>query len=209
MHITLFGATGRTGQILLSGTLEAGHTVTALVRDPVRVGLESAELTVMQGSILDPEAVEQAISGAKAVISVLGPTQNKPVFEISSATSIILSAMRHCGVRRFVMTAGAGVRDPSDAPGAIDRFMGVMLQLTAGNIYEDMRRSVDIVRATDTDWTIVRVPVLTNAARSGRIRAGYVGKGTGSRLSRYDLADFLLKQLTDNTYVHQTVMISN
>jgi hypothetical protein len=91
----------------------------------------------------------------------------------------------------------------------MDRFMSVLLQLMAGHVYEDMRRCVDVVRASDRDWTIVRVPLLTNAAPSGRIRAGYVGRGTGPRLARTDLADFLLRELTDNTYIHQTVMISN
>jgi putative NADH-flavin reductase len=209
MNIAVFGSTGRTGHILLGEALDAGHTVTVLVRDPSRVGIQRPALNTLTGSVQDSVAVGQAIHGADAVVSVLGPSQNKPVYEISAATVNILSAMQASGVRRFIMTAGAGVHDPGDAPGFFDRLMGVLVQLMAGHVYEDMRRSVDAVRATTLDWTIVRVPMLTDAARSGKIRVGYVGRGTGPRLSRHDLADFLLRQLTDKTYIRQALVVSN
>jgi putative NADH-flavin reductase len=209
MHIALFGSTGRTGRILLAEALDAGHTVMALVRDPSQVAIESPDLTILPGSIQDQDTVDQAVRGAEAAISVLGPTQNKPVYEISTATINILAAMQRSRVNRLIMTAGAGVHDPGDAPGVFDRFMGVLVQLMAGYVYEDMRRSVDVVRASNLDWTIVRVPRLTDAARSGRIRVGYVGRGTGPRLSRQDLSDFLLRQLTDKTYIRQTLVVSN
>jgi putative NADH-flavin reductase len=209
MHIALFGATGRTGQLLLRDALQAGHTVTALVRDPSWAAVQDSSLTVLQGSIHDAAQVEQTITGADAVISVLGPIQNKPVYEISTATNGIITAMRRCGVRRLVMTAGAGVLDANDAPGTFDNLMGALVLLTAGHVYEDMRQSVDAVRQSDLDWTVVRVPALTNAPRTGRIRVGYVGKGTGNRLGRADLAEFLLKQATSKGYLHQAPVVSN
>ncbi len=209
MHIALFGSTGRTGQILLADALDAGHTVTAVVRDPSRVGMQSPALSTLSGDLQDPVLVGQAIQGVDAVVSVLGPAQNKPVYEISAATANILAVMQRSGVRRLIMTVGAGVHDPGDVPGAFDRFMGVLVQLMAGYVYEDMRRSADLVRSSSLDWTIVRVPTLTDAPRSGRIRVGYVGRGTGPRLSRHDLADFLLRQLTDKTYIRQALVVSN
>lgn len=65
------------------------------------------------------------------------------------------------------------------------------------------------VRASNLDWTIVRVPMLTDDPPTGKVRVGYVGKGTGSRISRADMADFMLRQLADTTYWHKAPAISN
>ena len=208
MHITLFGATGRTGRIVLLKSLQAGYTVTVVVRDPSRLELESPDLQVLCGSVQDEAQVLQAVTGADAVISALGPAQNRPAYEVSAATANIIRAMQRAGVRRLIVTTGAGVGDPNDAPGLLSRLMGAWVMLVAGHVYEDMRRSVDEVRRSDLDWTIVRVPVLVNAPTAG-IRLGYVGKGTGIRLSRASLAEFLLKQLNDRTLLRQAPVISN
>jgi nucleoside-diphosphate-sugar epimerase len=208
MNITLFGATGRTGRIVLARSLRAGYTVTVLVRDPAKLELESPDLQVLCGSVQDEAQVLQAVTGSAAVISVLGPAQNGPAYEVSAATANIIRAMERAGVRRLIITTGAGVGDPNDAPGPLNRFMGAWVMLVAGHVYEDMRGSVDEVRRSDLDWTIVRVPTLTNAPATG-IRLGYVGKGTGARLSRTSLAEFLLKQLHDRTLLRQAPVISN
>lgn len=209
MDITIFGATGRTGQVLLPAALVAGHTVTALVRDPSRIRVQHDCLKVLPGSLEDEEQVRQAIAGSRAVISVLGPSRNRPVYEIWAATARIIAAMQDTGARRLIVTSGAGVRDAYDAPGAFDRLMGNLVRLLAEHVYEDMRRSVDEVRRSSLDWTIVRVPMLTNGPRTGRVRVGYVGKGTGPRLSRLNLADFLVAQLSNKSYIRQAPAVSN
>ena len=84
-----------------------------------------------------------------------------------------------------------------------------MVRTFSGNVYEDMVRMVDVVRNSDLDWTIVRVPMLTEDPAKGEIKVAYVGKGMGSRITRADTADFLLQQLEDNNYLHQAPAISN
>ena len=87
--------------------------------------------------------------------------------------------------------------------------MNVLLKLAAGNVYEDMRRTVELVRASGLDWTVVRVPRLTEDPPTGAVKVGYVGKGMGVRLSRSDMAEFMLKQAADKTYVCKAPAISN
>jgi nucleoside-diphosphate-sugar epimerase len=209
MNVTVFGATGRTGRHVVEKALEAGHGVTAFARTPSKLGMEEDRLGVVQGDVLEREAVGKAIAEADAVISVLGPTKNEPTYTISRGTAHILDAMREHGVPRFIVSVGAGVRDPRDEPGLLDRAIGALLKLTSRHVYEDMRRVAARVRGSDREWTLVRVPMLTDAPGDGEVRAGYLGKDVGARLSREDMAEFMVKQLTDDSYVREAPVISD
>ncbi len=112
-------------------------------------------------------------------------------------------------VRRLVQSVGAGVRDPRDEPGLFDRVINVALKPFSRHVYEDMRRTAEIIRASDVDWTLVRVPMLTDDPATGDVKVGYLGQGVGSRVSRADMAAFVLEQVDDDTYLHQAPVISN
>jgi putative NADH-flavin reductase len=209
LKITLFGATGGTGKYLVEAALARGYYVTAFARNPAKLGLQSERLFTVEGDIQDPQKVFEAVAGADVVISVLGPTSNQPTFEVSRGMANILAAMQAYGVRRLVVSSGAGVSDLNDAPGLVDHLIGALLKLTSRHVLEDMRRTVDLVRTSDRDWTVVRVPMLTNDPKTGEVKVGYVGKGIGTRISRSDMAGFMLQQATDKTYLCQAPAISN
>jgi putative NADH-flavin reductase len=208
MILAIFGGTGRAGRYLLEQALAAGHDLTALVRDPARVDLKHERLTLVTGDARQSEAVAATIAGAEAVISVLGPRDNGPERAVTQATKNILDAMRAQGVRRLVDSAGAGVGDPRDRPGLLHHVISALLKLTARNVYEDMVHMVALVRGSDVDWTIVRVPMLVDGAATGRVRVGSVGVGTGPRLTRADLAAFLLETVEKGAHVREAPVIS-
>jgi putative NADH-flavin reductase len=209
MRLAIFGATGRTGKHLVEQALAQGHTVTAFVRDATRLGALRTRVNVVQGNVGEAAKVAQAVAGAEAVLSVLAPSGNQPVFAVSQAVTNILAAMNAHGVQRLIMSTGAGVRDPQDRPTLVHGFFGVLVKLLSRNVYEDMFQAVEKVRASDVDWTIVRVPMLTDGPLTGQIRRGYVNKDLGVRLARADLADYLLKQLMDRSQIRQAPAISN
>jgi nucleoside-diphosphate-sugar epimerase len=209
MKVTVFGATGKTGQHVVKRVLEAGHSVKAFARTPSKLEISHPDLERVRGDVLEPERVDKAVAGADAVISVLGPVKNEPTYTISRGTEHILEAMRAHGVERLIVSVGAGVPMPQDEPGLFDRFISLLLKLTARHVYEDMRRVAERVRASDRDWTLVRVPMLTDDPGTGDIHAGYLGQGTGPRLSREDMASFIVRQLEDERYLHEAPVISN
>ena len=209
MKITIFGATGRTGQQLLDQALAAGHEVTALIRDPAKIKQQHPKLTIVTGNLQDQTQLEQAITGRDAVISVLGPTENKPTYAITAGMEKILATMKKEGVERLIVSAGAGVSDPNDRPGLFNHLIHFLLRRFARYVYEDMVQTVAHVRDSELNWTVVRVPMLVDRPTVSKVRVGYVGKGIGSRLSRADLAQFLLQQLQDNGYQHKAPAISN
>lgn len=209
MKLAIFGGTGRTGRHLVEQALAAGHEVSLLARTPSKLSSQHPRLTVHVGDVQDAEAVFKTIAGTEAVISVLGPTSNQPGQPVSNGTRNILAAMQAQSVKRLIVSAGAGVGDPNDAPKLFNKLINLLLKTVSRHVYEDMVNVVAIVRNSDRAWTVVRVPMLTDGAKTGQVRVGWVGKGMGPRITRADMADFMLKQLTDQTFVRHAPAISN
>lgn len=199
--------------MLVEQAVAAGYDVTAFARTPskIKVAQPSAggNLRVVQGDIQDAAAVERAVAGADAVISVLGPSSNAPELRVSQGMQNILQAMRKHGVRRLILSTGAGVRMAGDQPKFMDHVIVTLLKLVSKNVLQDMVNTVKLVQNSDRDWTIVRVPMLTDDPAQGNLRTGAVGKDIGTRLGRADLAAFLLQQVKDDRYLRQTPAISN
>jgi hypothetical protein len=121
----------------------------------------------------------------------------------------ILAAMGRHGVRRLVTLTGAGVADPHDRPRLLDRAVRLALRRINPEVLADAERHVAQVRASDTDWTVVRVGALNDRPPKGGVRVGWVGVDTGPFVSRADAAAFMLAQLGDPAHVRQAPMISN
>lgn len=209
MKLAIFGATGETGRHLVKQALERGHEVTAFTRSPEKLPINSDRLTVVQGDVRNADKVNEAIAGVDAVLSALGPAENKPVFTVTEGTQNILDAMNRYGVERLVVSAGAGVGDPNDEPKLFNHAINFLLKIVSRWVYEDMRRTVDLVRGSHVKWTVVRVPMLTDDEPTGDVKVGYVGKGLGSRLTRADMARFMLDQVESDELVHRAPAISN
>jgi putative NADH-flavin reductase len=207
--VTIFGGTGKTGRHLVRQALDAGQHVTVLARTPAKVDLQHERLRVIEGDIGDPAAVASAVDGADAVLSVLGPTQNTPDQQVSRGTKHILDAMKNHGVRRLVVSAGAGVGGEGDQPKLFHHLISFALRVAARHVLEDMTRTVAAVRGSDLDWTVVRVPMLSDDPPKGVVRVGHVGVNTGPRITRADMARFMLDQLHDPAHVRQSPVVSN
>jgi len=208
MRVIVFGASGGTGREIVRQALEAGHQVTAFVRTPAKFNLDHLNLNVFQGDVLDAEKVKQATAGQEAVISALGPTRPPVPAMMETAAGNIVSAMQKDSVKRLISTTGAGVHDPQDQPKLSDKAMKTLLTLIAKDVLRDSEANVNLIRSSNLDWTIVRFPRLTNGAHTGRYRVGYIGRDSGSQLSRADAADFILRELEKGEYVHEAPIVS-
>ena len=208
MKIAVFGASGGTGRELVQQALAAGHTVTAFVRDPGNLEIAHDQLRVVKGDVSDATAVAQAVAGQDAVLSALGPS--KPDFNAMTAGARnILAAMQRHGVKRLLTLTGAGVPDPNDRPKLFNHVITFLLKRISPGVLEDALRHVAQVRASDTDWTIVRVGRLNDGPRTGNVRVGWVGTGPKPFISRADAASFMLQELEARGHVRQAPMIGS
>lgn len=208
MKIVVFGASGGAGKNIVEQALQLGHHVTAFVRSPGKIAVQHPNLSVFQGDSMDAVAVEKALAGREAVISVLGPTRPPVAGMMETSAKNIMAGMRKQGIRRIVSTTGAGVRQPEDQPKFIDHFIGFLLNLLAKDVVLDSAANVKVIQASDLDWTIVRFPRLVDGAHTGKYRVGYVGKDSSSQLSRADGADLVLKELTEKKWLRKLPVVS-
>jgi putative NADH-flavin reductase len=188
--------------------LAAGHQVTAFVRTPARLGIEHPYLNVVQGDVMDAAAVSGAVRGQDAVISALGPSRPPAPGMMETAARNIVAAMKEHGVRRLITTTGAGVRFPEDQPKLVDNLFGALLKLTSGDVLKDSAANVEAINHSGLDWTVVRFPRLTDGPQTGNYRVSYVGKDSGTQISRADAADFILRELAEGKWVRKAPVVS-
>jgi putative NADH-flavin reductase len=201
-RILIVGATGGTGRQLVEQALERGHVVTALARDPSALRIEHPRLTVVRGDVLDYPSVEAAVRGQEAVLSALGHKQFfRPTRILSEGTRNVLRAMEAHHVARFVCETALGIGDSAGRMGLYYTFF--VIPVIVPFYFWDKTRQERLIAASGVNWVVVRPGALTNDAKRGRYRHG---RDVGSflwtvRISRADVADFMLNQLSDNTYL--------
>jgi putative NADH-flavin reductase len=207
--IALLGATGRNGQLVLGRALANGHQVWALVRNPAKLPSRTDSLAVFVGEVLDPTAVDQTVEGANAVLSLVGQVPGSPRTLQTESTRLIVSTMTQHRITRLVTLSGGGLRDEAhDRPTLADRAIRFLLKRMAGHVLADAEGHLAVLQASSLDWTIVRAPVIRDRPGTGRYRVGYVGVGTGTRISRADLADFIVTQIEDRRYIRQMPFVT-
>ena len=208
LHILIIGATGGTGRQLVRQALELGHQVAAFVRTPARLKVEHPNLRIVKGNVLDYASLESAVRGQNVVVCALGHKRwFYPNKILSEGTGNILRAMKTCDVPRLVCESSLGIGNSVGRLGLLYTFFVIPLILPF--IFWDKVRQEKLIAESGVDWVIVRPAVLTNGAARGSYRHGpNLGNFLRTnRISRADVADFMLKQLTDDTYLGTAVAV--
>jgi putative NADH-flavin reductase len=191
MKLAVLGATGGTGLHVVEQALRRGHTVTAVVRSPERLGNLRERVAVRQGDLLNATDLEAAIRGHDAVISAFGP--RPPVAKsdedlLTRFARALRTAMENSGVGRVVVESTAFLFTNAVLPPA--HLVG---RLFFSKILVDAAGMEQVLRASGVDWTIVRPPQLTNHPHSGKFRVREDQLPVfGFNISRADVADSML-----------------
>lgn len=206
MKLIVFGASSPTGKLLMEKALTSGHEVTAFVRDAAKLGITNKNLKVVTGDALNATQVDEAVKGSDAVLSTLGP-KGKPMVMAAESTKNIVSAMEKHGVKRLVVISVAGIAAPQDKRGF--NLISALLKLLLKSVFIDRENQLAILESSKVEWIAVRVPRLTDDPATGSTRAFFGNPSPSQKITRTDLADFLLKQLTENQWLRQAPIVSN
>jgi putative NADH-flavin reductase len=210
MRLYIIGGTGKTGRELIKQALEQGHSVTALVRKPQRLKITNPNLSVIKGNVLDLKSFDQSINGHDAVLSALG--HKKYIIKttiLSEGTQNIIKAMQKQNVKRFICITSLGINDSRFKLGLYYTLFTIPFILFF--YFLDKSKQEKIIFKSDLDWTIIRPGQLTNGKKSLKYNHGLnVGNYIITKMiSRANVADFMIKQLKDNTYIRMTPGITN
>lgn len=207
MNLLIVGATRGIGRQLLEQSLAAGHQVRAMARTPASITLRHERLQVVAGDILDPRALVAALEGREAVMVSVGVGFGfKPVSLFSEGARILIGAMEKAGVRRLLTVTGLGAGDSRDHGGLLyDR---IFYPLLLKRMYQDKDREERLIRNSGLDWTLVRPGLLTNGPKTAVYRAITNLEGLrGGRISRADVAHFMLEAAQSGQYVGQAPVL--
>jgi putative NADH-flavin reductase len=209
MKFTVFGATGGIGRELVRQALDAGHEVTAVVRDPARLAVTGGRLEVVRADLTDPEALRPAVTGRDAVLSGLGARRRKDAGVAARLTRTVLSALEAEGVRRLLVVSAGPVGPEPEGDGALDRTVRGIVSAALKDVYADLREMEAELARSATDWTVVRPPRLQDKPVTGAYRTvvgGFPRKGRF--IGRADVAHAMLAMVEDTGTVKQGVGVA-
>jgi putative NADH-flavin reductase len=208
VKLIVFGASRGVGRSLTELALADGHRVTAVVRNPSTVELNHESLEVVAGDVTDADSVQRCLPGHEVAFCTVGADKRGGTTLYSTAARNIAGAMDDQGVRRLVFLSNFGVLGEKGS-GARTAAVVFIAKLMLRPTLEDHRRALDELRKHNWEWIAVRPMRLTNGPRTGHYRVALEGlPREGTRISRADLADFMLKQVTSSEYVHRVPAIA-
>lgn len=206
MILAIFGSTGGTGLELTQQALDAGHSVRALVRDPSRMKVTHERLRVVMGDVLDRQSVVKTLLGADASLSCLGQRNLFKNNQISTlGTHMIMEVMKANGQQRLVVESAFGASDSYQSASAVFR---LITRTVLRNPYADKETMEPLIRESGLKWTIVRPTALTSGPKTNTYRVGELKLGAASRISRADVAAFMLQNLGSDEWVQKCPAIA-
>ena len=207
MRFLIFGATGGTGQQLVSQALDRGDEVTAFVRTPGKMTLTHPRLRKVQGDITDAESIRRAVPGHTAVLSALGTKSFKATTVLSDALNEIIAAMQASNMKRLIWQSSIGVGETRGQLGPLYNWFLVPVLLR--HTFDDKERQEAILRTSPLEWVIVQPGSLTNGPLTKKYRAGrdVCRDRRLPHISRADVAHFMLNEAAHPAHVRQSVAL--
>ena len=199
--IIIFGATGTVGRHLVSQALEAGYQVSAFTRNRQQFTESHPALQVVEGDVLQLDQVKQAIAGHDIVFCTLGAGRKGEVR--SKGTENIVRAMEDSDIKRFICQSTLGAGDSHETLNFF--WKRIMFGWFLKKAFEDHEIQEKHVFSSQLDWTLVRPAAFTNGPKTGKYRHGSNAQVSGSKLkiSRADVANFMLQQASSKQYLRR------
>ena len=210
MRVLIIGASKGIGLETTRQALDAGHHVRALARSATAIAISNPSLEKMRGDALKTEDVETALVGVDVVIQTLGVGLGdlfRPVHLFSDATRVLIQAMRIQGVKRLICVTGFGAGDSRASISCLQR---LPFQIVFGRAYDDKSLQEQLIKESELDWTIARPGVLTSGPRTGHYQIlSEASQWRNGIISRADVAEFLVRQIGDQTYIRKAPVLIN
>ena len=208
--VLIIGASKGIGLATAKAAIKQGLSVRAFSRSSDKLRFSDLRLETVAGNALETDDVDRALEGVDAVVQAIGIKAGpemicKPVRLFSTATKVLIPAMENAGIRRLVCVTGFGAGDSRSRMGCLQ---SIPFRFLLGNAYDDKNEQERMIKASNLDWTIVRPGILTNGSRTGRYCVlTEPSEWRNGLISRSDVADFLVKQVTRKDFVGKSPVL--
>lgn len=205
----VFGSTRGTGKLVVEQALELGYVVTTLVRNPENYFLTHKNLKVIKGDVLQLKSFKNELNNQDAIISCLGIPKIEETTIYSEGIKNIVTAMKENEVTRIICISSGAITTPPGSSFVMSFLLKNVLQRLYKPVYSDMTLMEQTLKDSNLDWTVIGAPKLTTGKQTGKYRI-ITGQPlrTIPKISRADLAEFMLSKLDDKTMYKSRVEIA-
>lgn len=208
-NITVLGANGGIGSQVVKLALKNGFNVTAILRTPSKLTITHPNLKVVKGDIMKPETLKDHLENKDAVISAIGKSSLKETTLYSSGNKNLLDTLKTTNTDRVFFISASGLEVNPTYNFFTKLAVKLVLQKILKNMYVDLNRMERVIKSSELNWTIIRPPSLTNKPFTGHYRFSindYLNKGM--KISRADLAAFIISNITNESIYKKTVEVA-
>jgi putative NADH-flavin reductase len=211
MIITVFGANGGIGKLVVMQALEKGYQVKAYVRNPSKITFSHPNLEVIKGALNDYQQIATAVKGADAVISTLGPPLKFTYdgFPILEGHQNIIKAMKANKVARFITLATPSIKFNKDKKSVATVMPGILAGILFPRAKKEIVAIGNEVVSSGLDWTIVRIIAPNDKPATGEAKVSFGDEKISFAISREDIAGFIFKQINSSEYIHSMPIIGS
>lgn len=204
--VAVLGGGGRTGNYLVNQLLKKGFSVKLLLRNPEKFEIQNSKIEIIKGDALDFESIKVLLEDCDAVVSTIGQRKDEPLVA-SAVTKNVLKAMKEYNIKRYVLLAGLNIDTPFDKKSSKTIMATDWMKANFPIIQEDRQKAYTLLEESDVNWTQVRVPFIEFSNDSSEIAVD-VEDCLGDKISAFDIAVFMTKEMVESNYSRQSPFIS-
>jgi putative NADH-flavin reductase len=208
--LLIIGANGGIGRQCVELALQAGHHVTALLRDPTKLDIGHPNLEIIKGDIMRPETFENYLENNDAIISAIGVSggfgSDKPTTLYSLGNETLLQTMDKKGIKRAFFISASAIEISPVLPFYVRLAEKYIVQKLLKHMYADLTLMEKLIKESNADWTIIRPPQLSDKPVTGNYRIAInTFLKNCLKISRADVAHFIINNI-DNTATYKAVI---
>jgi putative NADH-flavin reductase len=209
MNLVVLGANGGIGNMVVRQALNAGHNVTAILRTPGKLEIRHPNLQIVRGDVMKPGTLNEYLKNKDVVISSIGNSSLKKMTLYSMGNKNLINSLNTIGVTRAFFISASGLEVNPTHSLLVRLATRFILQSLLRNMYSDLWAMEKIIKESNINWTIIRPPRLVDSPVTGNYRTaieGFLNKGL--KISRADVAHFIVNNLTNKTIVRKVVEVA-
>src|SRR5574337_1114102 len=200
VKVAIIGGSGKVGHFLTQRVSDAGYPMRALMRNPDKIKPSDGRMEIVRGDARDLASIRSLLQGCDTVLNALGQRKGAPIF--STATGHVLAAMKEFGVRRYILVRGFSIDAPGDHKDLRTKLISMSIRWVIHGMWVDWQKELDTLLSSDVEWTLVRLPIVVDEPSLGQVRVD-LASPPGKKISGYDVANFVVAQITEPTYVRK------
>ena len=205
--VAILGGSGKVGRFLIQRVSEAGYQIRVLTRSPDRIKPSGRCMEIVGGYASDIRSIRSLLQGCDTVLNALGQRKSEaPIF--STATGHVLAVMKELGVRRYILVRGFSVDAPGDHKDFRTKLLSMLVRRIIHDQWADWQKELDLLLRSNAEWTMFRLPIVVDEPPLEQVRVD-LASPPGKKISGYDLANFVVAQITDLRYVRKAPFIGN